>query len=151
MATLDAFVDRKKPLPESLATSQEIRDRSSTFTGNIFRATTPAEAQKAVTHLRRVVHGSKPASHEIAAWRCMVLKPGKTGLSGDDDFEVQEGSDDDQESWAGSRVLKVMQAEAVIDAVVIVSRWYVLCSIPFDHIYTTNRTPCFGCRKGMEA
>jgi len=30
---------------------------------------------------------------------------------------------DDGESWAGGKVLKVMQSMAVIDAVVIVSRW----------------------------
>ena len=48
----------------------------------------------------------------------MVLKPGKSGLGGPDDFEVVSGSDDDGEKYAGGRVLKVIQAESVIDAVV---------------------------------
>lgn len=53
----------------------------------------------------------------------MSLKNGKTGLGGPDDFEVASGSDDDGEKYAGGRILKVMQAEGVLDAVVIVSRW----------------------------
>ena len=53
----------------------------------------------------------------------MVLKPGCTGLDGPDDFELQCGSHDDGERWAGSKVLKVMESEGVVDAVVIVSRW----------------------------
>ena len=55
----------------------------------------------------------------------MVLKPGSTGLCGPDDFELKHGYDDDGEKWAGDKVLKVMQDLAVIDAVVIVSRWCV--------------------------
>ena len=54
-----------------------------------------------------------------------MLKPGSTGLCGPDDFELKHGYDDDGEKWAGNRVLKVMQDLAVIDAVVIVSRWCV--------------------------
>jgi hypothetical protein len=61
----------------------------------------------------------------------MVLKTGKTGLDGPDDFELIQGSKDDGESWAGGKILKVMQNMAVIDAVVIVSRWCVLLIINF--------------------
>jgi len=53
----------------------------------------------------------------------MVLKHGRSGLEGADDFELMVGSDDDGEQWAGPRVSKVMQAHAIIDAVVVVSRW----------------------------
>lgn len=103
------------------ATSQEIRDRSSIFIANIFDCATPEEARKAIAYMKRV-HTSKPA-YEIAAWRCMVLKQGKSGLGGPDDFELRIGSDDGGEQYAGGRVLRVMQAEGVLDAVVIVSRW----------------------------
>ncbi|KAJ2965908.1 hypothetical protein NUW54_g13960 [Trametes sanguinea] len=75
----------------------------------------------------------------------MVLKPGKTGLGGPDDFEVVSGYDDDGEKYAGGRVLKVMQAEGVIDAVVIVSRWYggeMLGPARFDHIELCAREVC---------
>ena len=51
------------------------------------------------------------------------MKEGCTGLAGPDDFEVKQGSDDDGEKWAGDKVLKMMQKEAVIDAVVVVCRW----------------------------
>ena len=124
MSNLDSFVKSSRPPPKPLATSQEIRDRGSTFVANVFSATSPEDARKAINHLKHVAHGSRPATHEIAAWRCMVVKAGKSGLGGPDDFEVVSGSDDDGEKYAGGRVLKVMQAESVIDAVVVVSRWY---------------------------
>lgn len=54
----------------------------------------------------------------------MVLKSGKTGLGGPEDFEVKSGCKDDGERFAGARVLKVMETEGVIDAVVVVSRWW---------------------------
>ena len=53
----------------------------------------------------------------------MGLKSGCTGLGGPDDFELNVGSVDDDEQWAGNKVLKVMQTHAAVDAVVIVSRW----------------------------
>ncbi|OCH90571.1 ribosomal protein S5 domain 2-like protein [Obba rivulosa] len=125
------------------ATSQEIRDRSSIFIANIFEAATPEDARKAVEHMNRV-HASKPA-YEIAAWRCMVVKPGKSGLGGPDDFELRFGSDDGGERYAGGRVLRVMQAEGVLDAVVVVSRWYggiMLGPARFTHIETCTREVC---------
>ena len=125
--SLNSFIASKRPQPEPLATSQEIRDRGSTFVANIYSATTPDEAKARVEYLKHLVHRSKPASHEIAAWRCMVLKKGQTGLKGPEDFELMQGSKDDGENWAGGKVLKVMQNLAIIDAVVIVSRWYVSC------------------------
>lgn len=123
MANLDSFVKSSKPRPTPIATSQEIRDRGSTFVAYAYRAYSPQEAGEVVKHVKHVVHGSKPATHEIAAWRCMVLRPGHTGLAGPDDFQLQAGSDDDGEKWAGEKILKVMQTESVLDAVVIVSRW----------------------------
>ena len=121
--SLDSFIVSTRPQLEPLATSQEIRDRGSTFVANIYPATTPDEAKARVEHLRHFVHKSKPATHEIAAWRCMVLKHGQTGLKGPEDFELMQGSKDDGENWAGGKILKVMQGLAIIDAVVIVSRW----------------------------
>jgi hypothetical protein len=53
----------------------------------------------------------------------MVTKHGCTGLGGPDDFELNVGSTDDGEQWAGDKILKVMQMHAALDAVVIVSRW----------------------------
>lgn len=123
--TLDTFIINKALQPEPIASSQEIRDRGSIFIGNIYRATTPEDVKARVNHLKHFVHRQRKATHEIAAWRLMVLKAGKTGLEGPGDFELLQGSKDDGESWAGGKVLKVMQTMAVIDAVVIVSRWCV--------------------------
>ncbi len=126
--SLDTFVKHSKAQPEPVATSQEIRDRSSTFVANIFKCASEEEARSCIKHLRRVTHGAKPASHEISAWRCMVLKKEHSGLMGPDDFEVRSGSEDDGEKWAGGKVLKAMVSLAVIDAVVVVSRWYATLS-----------------------
>lgn len=109
--------------PQPIATSAEIRDRGSTFIANIFTATSPEQAKAHTKYAKHVLHGNRKATHEIAAWRCMAVKPGHTGLGGPEEFELAEGSMDDGERWAGDRVLKVMRSLAAIDAVVIVSRW----------------------------
>jgi len=92
---LDSFITSGRPPPQPLATSQEIRDRGSLFVATIYAASSPAQAAGCIAHLSNVVHAQKPASHEMNAWRCMVLKAGCTGLGGPDDFEVREGSADD--------------------------------------------------------
>ena len=53
----------------------------------------------------------------------MSLRPGRNGLGGPSDFEVLSGSDDDGEEHGGRTVLRTMEKEGVIDALVIVSRW----------------------------
>ncbi|TFK51052.1 hypothetical protein OE88DRAFT_1660287 [Heliocybe sulcata] len=123
-STLDSFVSSSKTPRQVLAASQGIRDRKSTSVASAYKSSTPADARAVLKHHKRVVHEAKPASHEIAAWRCMVLKEGKTGLEGVDDFEVQSGWEDDGERYGGNKILKVMQTEGVIDVIVIVSRWY---------------------------
>lgn len=122
-SNLDAFLPASRASPQSVATSQDIRDRGSIFVANVFPAISVKQTKEATAHIRNIVHANKPASHEISAWRCMVLKPGKTGLGGEDEFQVVSGFDDDGERWGGEKILKVMKASGVIDAVVIVSRW----------------------------
>lgn len=142
-------MSRTRTSPTTLATSQEIRDRGSTFVGYVYRAQTVDEAKGALgchasedggsgrVHVggegeeRTGRHGKekdgkdKHGPYTIAAWRCMVVKPGRTGLNGPDDFTVVEGCEDGGERWAGGRVLGVMKREGVIDAVVLVRRWCV--------------------------
>ncbi|EIM80595.1 ribosomal protein S5 domain 2-like protein [Stereum hirsutum FP-91666 SS1] len=145
--SLESFVTSSyipPPLPIPLATSTIIEDRQSTFQATLFRARTATEARTAINHLRRVIHRSNPASHEIAAWRCMVLRQGRTGL-GEDDFMLVEGSEDDNEKWAGAKVLGVMKSLAVLDTVVVVSRWYggvMLGPVRFTHIEDCTRQVC---------
>lgn len=109
-------------LPTISFTSQEVRDRSSAFVACIAPVKDASQVKDAIAHIRRT-HASRPPAHEIAAWRFMTLKPGKTGLSGEDDFEVVSAFDDDGEKWAGGRVLNIMKQTGVMDAVVVVSRW----------------------------
>lgn len=141
MSTLDTFVQHTRPPPKVAATSQEIRDRASTFVGYALRARSAKEAEAAVSHIRRVLHGARPASHEIAAWRWMTLKPGRTGLGegAEDDFEVQSGSHDDGERWGGSKILNAMKEEGVLDAVVVVSRWCVILGKWRDNAEMTTK------------
>lgn len=83
----------------------------------------------------------------------MVLKSGHTGLEGPDDFELRSGSTDDGESWAGSKVLKVLENQAIIDAVVIVSRWYggtMLGPARFSHIERCALEVCQAFKRSEE-
>ncbi|EPT00411.1 hypothetical protein FOMPIDRAFT_1122786 [Fomitopsis schrenkii] len=145
--TLDSFLE----LPpshltlECIATSQEVRDRGSIFVAKIYAVSSVKDAHRIHAHVKHTVHGAKPAPHEVVAWRCMVLKPGKNGLGGPDDFELRTGSVDDGEQWAGGKVLKAMQEEGAIDAVVVASRWYggiMLGPVRFAHFETCTREVC---------
>lgn len=152
MSNLDTFVRSSRPTPVVVATSQEIRDRGSIFVGSVYRATSPEEAQAALHYHKHVIHAGKDV-YEISAWRCMVLKSGHTGLAGPDDFELRTGFDDGGEQWAGSRVLKTMQTEGVIDAIVIVSRWFggtLLGPTRFRHIETCTSEVCRKFNKAVE-
>ncbi|KAJ7928442.1 ribosomal protein S5 domain 2-type protein [Mycena leptocephala] len=143
--TLDSFFISGRPQPQPLATSQEIRDRGSLFVATIYAAPSPAQAAACIAHLSNVVHAQKPASHEMSAWRCMVLKAGCTGLGGPDDFTVREDSADDGERWGGEKILTVMRKQGVIDAAVVVSRWYggtMLGPARFSHIETCALEVC---------
>jgi hypothetical protein len=48
-------------------------------------------------------HRTVPAVHVPIK----LLKNGRTGLAGEDDFELRTGSEDDGENWAGGKVLVV--------------------------------------------
>ncbi|KAJ7686477.1 ribosomal protein S5 domain 2-type protein [Mycena rosella] len=142
---LDSFIVSGRRQPQPLATSQEIRDRGSLFVATIYAAASPAQAAACIAHLKNVVHAQKPASHVMNAWRCMVLKVGCSGLGGPDDFEVREGSADDGERWGGEKILTAMRKQGVIDAVVLVSRWYggtMLGPARFSHIDTCALEVC---------
>ena len=125
-SSLDHFVSAEATAspPTISFTSQEIRDRKSAFVAFIISVKDASQARDAVAYVRRT-HTSRPPAHQIAAWRFMTLKSGMTGLGGEDDFEVVSAYDDDGEKWAGGRVLNIMKQTGVMDAVVIVSRWWV--------------------------
>jgi len=142
---MDSFVSSTKPKPALIYESSTIKDKDSNFVAAIYLATNPSEAQAAIRHHRLVVHGPKKASHEIAAWRYMAVKSGRSGVNGPGDFEVKGNYDDDGEKGGGGRILKVMQGQGVIDAIVIVSRWFggtLLGPARFTHIETCAMEVC---------
>ncbi|KAH8828243.1 ribosomal protein S5 domain 2-type protein [Flagelloscypha sp. PMI_526] len=151
--TLDTFFTSTKEPPKPIAVSQEIRDRGSAFQGYIYPASSLKEAEACISHLRNVVHASRKATHEIAAFRHMALKEGASGLNPADDFQVQACNWDDGERFGSARVLNAMAANAVLDAVVIVSRWYGgvnLGPVRFDHILTCSNEVCIAFRREEE-
>lgn len=123
-SSLDHFVSSETTAssPTISFTSQEIRDRKSAFVAYIISVKGASQVKDAIAYIRRT-HVNRPPTHEVAAWRFMTLKPGMTGLGGEDDFEVVSAYDDDGERWAGGRVLNIMKQTSVMDAVVVVSRW----------------------------
>lgn len=136
---MDAFVSSSKPKHKLLFESSEIKDRDSIFVAAIYPISSIHEAKDAMRHHRNIVHGPKKAAHEIAAWRYMALKLGKSGTGGPSDFEVKGDYDDDGEKYGGNRILKVMASNGIIDAVVIVSRWYVALYILFQSTADTSQ------------
>ena len=122
--SLDNFVSSQSSAstPTISFTSQEIRDRKSAFVAYVIHANDASQVKDAIAFIHRT-HSDRPPAHEVAAWRFMALKPGVTGLGGEDDFEVVSAYNDDGEKWAGGRVLNIMKQIGVLDAVVIVSRW----------------------------
>ncbi|KAF7315164.1 UPF0029 domain-containing protein [Mycena indigotica] len=142
---LDSFIVSSRPPPTPLATSQEIRDRASAFIAYIYAAATESQANSCVNHTKRVLHSEKPASHVMFAWRCMLVKAGCTGLGGEDEFEVKEGSEDDGEKYGGQKILTAMRKQGTLDAVVVVCRWYggtMLGPVRFTHIETSTLEVC---------
>lgn len=59
------------------------------------------------------------------AYRTVSLRAGRDGLRGPEDFELRTGADDDGEKYGAAKILKVMETEGVVDAVVVCSRWWV--------------------------
>jgi putative IMPACT (imprinted ancient) family translation regulator len=106
-----------RPPPEPIALSSPIIDRQSTFQGRIYRITSSKDAEFILANL------SSDADHNMAAWRTLSLKPGRSGLAGPDDFKLESASKDDGEQWGGKRILGIMEKEGVSDALVVVSRW----------------------------
>jgi putative IMPACT (imprinted ancient) family translation regulator len=126
--SLDAFIISSKgsrpPAATAIASSQEIRDRSSRFVAHLFRARGLDDARAAQQTAARLHTSAARPTHAMYAWRAMALRAGRTGLAGEEDFVLQEGREDDGEKWGGERILRVMKEEGVLDAAIVVLRWY---------------------------
>ncbi|GJJ06219.1 hypothetical protein Clacol_000409 [Clathrus columnatus] len=122
-----------------------VRYRDSTFIAHIFRASSVKQAYAAQNYVKSVLNADKPASCNMMAYRIMILKKGRTGIDGPDDFELESNAEDDGETYGGARILKIMRRESVIDAVVVVSRWFggtLLGPARFSHIEHCTHDAC---------
>lgn len=103
----------------------------------------PPKQQQQQQSLGTVSTGRKKIkpNHNMWAYRSLVLGKGKTGTS-DADWEVNEGSFDDEERWGGEHLLKVLRDEGSTDVLVICSRWFggtLLGPARFQHIEDVGR------------
>ncbi|KPV73351.1 uncharacterized protein RHOBADRAFT_45925, partial [Rhodotorula graminis WP1] len=127
--------------PQPVVASDPITDRSSTFVAHAAPCTNHVQAATLHAHVRALRTPSHPVecSHEVLAWRCLGLRPGRTGLEGEDDWRVEGGADDDGEKGAGAVVREVLDREGGVDVAIVVSRLYggiMLGPARFTHILT---------------
>lgn len=89
--------------------SKIINDRKSKFQAAGVKIKNEKEAEKVIEFIEKK---NKNATHNIYAFR--IKKNNK----------IVENKNDDGESGAGSKILKYMQFNEIVNFVIIVSRWY---------------------------
>lgn len=99
--------------------SEPLQIKDSTFQARLFSLESPSQITKILAYMRRQYPDFQ---HHMSGWRCLVLKPGMTGLEGEEAFEVQQGWDDDGEKGGGKAVVNAVEKMGLCDIVVIVSR-----------------------------
>ncbi|KAG8746124.1 hypothetical protein FRC10_005990 [Ceratobasidium sp. 414] len=123
--------------------SELITAQDSTFQARLFRLDNAhTQRTKILTHMRR--HYTD-AQHHMAAWRCLILKDGMTGLEGEHAFMVDAGCCDDGESRGGKTVMDVLEKSGLSDVLVVVSRHFggtLLGPARFTHIADCARAVC---------
>ena len=103
------------------ALSEALTAKDSTFLARAATVTSPLEARAFIAHLVSTDKRVARATHNITAWRIRL----NSGSEENNKAEVTyQDSDDDGESAAGGRVLKLMQMLDVWNVVVVVSRWF---------------------------
>ncbi|KAK1924890.1 hypothetical protein DB88DRAFT_487220 [Papiliotrema laurentii] len=86
---------------------------------------------------------AREPDHRMWAVRTLVLKDGRDGTKGEDDYQLLEASYDDGEKFGGERVLKIQREERAVDVLTICCRWYggdMIGPIRFQHIGLTAKT-----------
>lgn len=114
--------------PQPVVASDPLTDRASTFVAHAAPCTNRVQAATLHAHVRALRTPAHPVecSHEVLAWRCLGLKPGRNGLGrdGEDDWRVEGGAEDDGEKGAGAVVREVLEREGGVDVAIVVSRLY---------------------------
>ncbi|WWC69368.1 uncharacterized protein I206_103307 [Kwoniella pini CBS 10737] len=78
--------------------------------------------------------------HRIWACRTLILRQGKDGTKGEDDYQLHEASFDDNEKYGGQTILRALRENKGIDVLSVCCRWYggdMIGPIRFQHITTT--------------
>ena len=94
--------------------SEVITEKKSVFLARCVSVTSVEEAQRCIAHLVATDKRAAKATHNISAWR----------IRASPDSAAYQDFDDDGETAAGGRVLKLLQMMDVWNIVVVVSRWY---------------------------
>ncbi|GAA5956639.1 hypothetical protein JCM8115_000632 [Rhodotorula mucilaginosa] len=125
--------------PQPVVASDPITDRQSTFVAHAAPCSNHTQAHTLQNYIRNLRSGTHPVecSHEILAWRCLSLKPGKTGLGSENDFKVMIDGDDDGEKGGSAVIKEVLTQEGGIDVAIVISRLYggiMLGPVRFAHM-----------------
>ncbi|PKI83837.1 hypothetical protein MVES1_002357 [Malassezia vespertilionis] len=148
------------PPPVTCAAAR-LEDRDSVFIGYVYPITSasPTAISARLENLKHTVHPAIPpatlpppfqhasaqrrvSTHDIYAYRVLQLKRGRSGLGGPDDFGIEQGTEDDGESWGAEKVMRVIRELGASDVMVVVSRWYggvLLGPVRFEHIQNVTR------------
>jgi putative IMPACT (imprinted ancient) family translation regulator len=94
--------------------SEALTEKKSVFVARCAMVTDKDQANSFLTHLLSTNKKLAGATHNITAWR---IRHPETGIT------IQD-CDDDGETAAGGRLLRLLQLMDVWDVVVVVSRWY---------------------------
>lgn len=96
--------------------STTVTEKKSSFLARSCAVNTTVEAQFAFTQLLATDKRANKATHNISAYRIRTSADGNT--------VVYQDCDDDGETAAGARLLKLLQIMDVGNVLVVVSRWY---------------------------
>lgn len=111
----DADADDLPSEPPEWTVSDALTENKSTFVARCARVRTPQQAAAFVRHLVATDRRVRDATHNMTAWR--IRGAAGTGASYQD-------CDDDGETAAGGRLLRLMQLMDLWDVMVVVTRWY---------------------------
>ncbi|KAG9120630.1 hypothetical protein FRC07_003811 [Ceratobasidium sp. 392] len=123
--------------------SEQIVAQDSSFQARLFKLENAhTQRTKILSYMKRHY---PDAQHHMAAWRCLILKDGMTGLEGEHAFVVDSGCCDDGESRGGKTVMDVLEKSGLSDVLVVVSRHFggtLLGPARFTHIADCARAVC---------
>lgn len=101
--------------------SDPVTEKKSVFLARACALASPAEVQPFLAHLLATDKRAAKATHNIVAYRLRCHRP---GTAAGPDHVVFQDCDDDGESAAGGRLLRLLQVMGVWGVLVVVSRWY---------------------------